>query len=159
MNLFNLAKNYSTLQEMMLDPDVDQQAIEDTLEAIEGAIEEKGDSYAYIIAELDASADMLKKESDRLAQKRQFVLNNKERLRATLLSAMKSTGKEKFKTDTHSFYISKHTNVEITDEAKIPDKFKSFEIKIDKTGLKKAMQDDIGIEGAELKESESVCIR
>lgn len=159
MNLFNLAENYITLREMLLDPDIDQEAVNDTLEAIEGAVEEKADNYAYILNELDAHADMLKKESDRLAQKRQYIMNSKERLRANLLSAMKITGKTKFKTDFHSFYVSKHTSVDVTDEALIPDKFKTYEVKVNKTELKKAMQDDDGIEGAELKESESVCIR
>jgi hypothetical protein len=148
-----------TLKEMMLDPDIDQQAIEDTLEAIDGAVEEKADSYAHIIAELDVGADMLKKEIDRLAQKKQFVLNNKERLRCSLLNAMKNTGKVKFKTDTHSFYISHSVSVEITDEAKIPDKYKSYEAKIDKNELKKDLSEDLGIEGAELKEGESVVIK
>lgn len=159
MNLFNLTDNYIKVRDMMLDPDADQQAIEDTLEALEGAIEEKADSYAYIIAEIDAHADMLKKESDRLAQKRQYVLNGKERLRASLLNTMQNTGKVKFKTDFHSFYISKHSSVEITDEAKIPDEFKAYEVKVNKAELKKALAEDLGIEGAELIEKESVCIR
>ena len=159
MNLFNLSKNYITLRDMLLDPDVDQQAVEDTLEAIEGAVEEKADNYAYIIAEIDAQAEMLKKEADRLNTKRASMLNGKERLRGTLLSAMQSTGKIKFKTDMHSFYIMHNSSVEITDEALIPPLYKKYKIEIDKAELKKAMKDDIGIEGAELKESESVCIR
>ena len=158
-NLFDLTQSFVTVRNMMLDPDADQQAIEDTLEAIECAIEEKADNYAYIMAELESSAEMLKKEMDRLAQKRQSILNNKERLRGSLLSAMKNTGKLKFKTDLHSFYISKHVSVEITDEAKIPAQFKAYEVKINKAELKKALAEDVGIEGAELKESESVCIR
>jgi phage host-nuclease inhibitor protein Gam len=159
MNLFELSQNYLTLREMMLDESIDQEAIQDTIEAIEGGIEEKADNYAYIIKELDAQADMLKKEADRLSQKVTYIKNNKDRLKSNLLCAMVGTGKTKFKTDKHSFSIRKNKAVEILDENLIPEKYLAVDIKVLKTDIRNAIESGVKVKGAVIVERESLSIR
>lgn len=159
MNLFGLAASYLALRDMMLDPDVDQDAIKDTMEAIEGSIEDKADSYAYIIKELDAQADMLKKEADRLKSKSEAVMNNKQRLRDSLLIALTSTGLNKLKTNKHSFSVSKSKLVEVVDESLIPDDYKKTTITITKKELGAALKTGTEIAGAVLIERENLTIR
>ena len=50
-NLYQLTNNYETVLNMLYDEDVDEQMILDTLESIEGEIEDKADGYAKIIKE------------------------------------------------------------------------------------------------------------
>jgi hypothetical protein len=159
MNLFDLSKNYLKLRDMMLDPDIDQEAISDTLEAIEGSIEEKADSYAYIINELDAQCEMLKKEIDRLGLLSASIANNKERLRANLLLSMQNTGKTKFKTDKHSFSIRNSRSVDIINEELIPDDYKKITVAISKRDIGDAIKNGIAVSGAVLIDKQSVTIR
>ena len=51
-SLFELNGVWQELANMLYQDDVDEQMILDTLESIEGEIEDKADSYAYIIADL-----------------------------------------------------------------------------------------------------------
>ena len=53
-NLYELTNNYETLLNMLYDEDADEEMILDTLESIEGEIEDKADGYAKIIRELEA---------------------------------------------------------------------------------------------------------
>ena len=62
-NLYQLTNNYETVLNMIYDEDVDEQMILDTLEGIEGEIEDKADGYAKIIKELETRRDARKAES------------------------------------------------------------------------------------------------
>ncbi len=44
-SLYNLTADYERVLGMLYDDDYDEQAVIDTLDAIEGAIEDKADSY------------------------------------------------------------------------------------------------------------------
>ena len=59
MKLYELTEQYEMLQEMMYDPEVDEQVLHDTLEAIWGEIEEKADGYAKIIFGVKADVEKL----------------------------------------------------------------------------------------------------
>ena len=159
MNLFELSQNYIKLRDMMLDPDIDQEAITDTLEAIDSGIEEKADSYAYIINELDAQSDMLKKEIDRLGALMAFTANNKKRLRDNLLSSMQTTGKTKFRTEKHSFSIRNSQFVDITDESLIPNEYKEATYKFHKKDIGAALKSGVVVSGAQLIDGQSLIIR
>ena len=49
MKLYELKENWKQVQEMLYEEEIDEQCILDTLESIEGEIEDKADSYAMII--------------------------------------------------------------------------------------------------------------
>lgn len=65
-NLYQLTNNYETVLNMLYDEDADEQMILDTLESIEGEIEDKADNYAKIIKELESKRDSRKAEAKRL---------------------------------------------------------------------------------------------
>ena len=52
MTLYELTNDYAELLLMAEDPDTDPQAFADTLEGIEGAIEDKADGYAKVIRQI-----------------------------------------------------------------------------------------------------------
>ena len=107
-NLYKLNEAWQELANMLYQDDVDEQMILDTLESIEGEIEDKADNYAYIIAEIKNDVNACKAEKTRL-EKRQKVLENREnRLKNYLTDIMKNTGKTNFKTQLHTFRIQKN---------------------------------------------------
>jgi hypothetical protein len=106
--MYELTANWAAVLAMAQDPDVDPQAIADTLEAIGGEIEEKAENTAIIMKELEAEAAKLKAEEQRLKDRRAKVENNIKDIKQRLFDAMKMTGKEKFKTELFSFSIAKN---------------------------------------------------
>lgn len=54
--LYQLTDDYLTLLELAEDPDIDEQALKDTMEGIEGALEIKAEGYAKIIRMLEGDA-------------------------------------------------------------------------------------------------------
>lgn len=107
-SLYELKTDYGKLLHMLYDGDIDEQTIIDTLDSIEGAIEDKADGYAYIIRELDGDIQSIKAEEERLAKRRKVLTNHKERLRNNLFGAMKEMGKTEIKTSLNTFTIRKN---------------------------------------------------
>ena len=106
--LYELTDDYLTLLEMAEDPDIDEQALKDTMEGIEGALEIKAEGYAKIIRMLEGDAEACDAESKRLRNKKQTIENNIKRMKGALQMAMEATGKRKFKTPLFSFNIQKN---------------------------------------------------
>jgi hypothetical protein len=106
-NIFKLTAEYRQLLEMMEDPEIDEQAVADTMEGIEMEIEQKADNYAWMIRSLDSNNEAIDKEIARLQSLKKRNTNFIGRLKENLMFAMRSTGKEKFKTALNSFGIRK----------------------------------------------------
>ena len=64
MKLYELTDQYDEVINLLYDGETDEQTILDTLESIEGEIEDKADNYARIIKNLSAEAEMVKAEAD-----------------------------------------------------------------------------------------------
>ena len=127
MRLYELAEQWDAVFNMMEDGETDEQVILDTLESIEGEIEDKADNYAKIIRNLQASVDALKSEEERLYQRRKSTENHIQRLKDNLQANLEFIGKTKFKTDLFSFSVSKNGGkqpLSITDNLdEIPGKY------------------------------------
>lgn len=108
MRLYELTEQWDTVFNMMEDGETDEQVIFDTLESIEGEIEDKADNYAKIIRNLQANADALKAEEERLYRRRKSAENHIQKLKDTLQANLEFIGKTKFKTDLFSFSVSKN---------------------------------------------------
>lgn len=125
--LYELTEQYQTVMDMLCDADTDEQVIFDTLEAIDGEIEEKADNYAKIIRMLKGDAEIIQNEEARLYAKRKSLENRIQRLKDTLQASMEFIGKTKFKTALFSFSVAKNGGkqpLEITDNLdEIPGKY------------------------------------
>lgn len=108
MNLYELTADYLKLQSMLEDPDVDQQAVADTMEAMDYAIEEKADGYVRVIKNMQGSVDAFKLEIDRLTEKKRHLEDSIKRLKTNLQESMVATGKRKIKTDLFQISIQKN---------------------------------------------------
>ena len=162
--LYELTDDYLTLLEMAEDPDIDEQALMDTMEGIEGALEIKAEGYAKIIRMLEGDAAACDAESKRLRNKKQAIERNIDRMKKALQYAMETTGKTKFKTPLFSFNIQKNTPSVVMDEQyieNIPDEYLiPQEPKIDKKKIKEDLKAGVNLEGlAHLEQTESLRIR
>lgn len=162
--LYQLTDDYLTLLEMAEDPDVDEQALKDTMEGIEGALEIKAEGYAKIIRMLDGDAAACDAESKRLRNKKQAIERNIDRMKKALQYSMEQTGKTKFKTALFSFGIQKNPAAVVIDEGyieNIPDRFLiPQDPQIDKKAIKEALKAGEDLEGiAHLEQTESLRIR
>lgn len=143
MTLYELSQEYLNLLTLAEDPDVDPEILADTMEGIDGEIEEKADCYARIIRQMEADAAALKAEADRITNRRRTIENNIRTMKNRLEDAMIATGKVKFKTELFSFGIQKNpARVVIDDPTKIPAGFLiPQEPKIDTAAIKNSLKD------------------
>lgn len=147
MTLYELTGDFQTLYDMADDPDMDEQAWFDTIEGIDGAIEEKADGYAKVIAEITASADAIKAEKARLDSREKALRNHADSLKRALQATMEITGKTKFKTTLFSFGIQKNPpSLKISEGAQIPEEFLIPQPpKVDNAGIKAAAKANDGV--------------
>ena len=162
--LYQLTDDYMELLELAEDPDTDPQAFADTLECIEGAIEDKADGYAMVIRQIMADVAGLKAEIDRLTARKRTGENAIERMKEALQYAMQTTGKTKFKTQLFSFGIRKNPASVVIDAANVRDFPEQYVIEsepvLDKKALKDALKAGEDMTGlCHLEQSESLSIR
>ena len=159
--LYELTGEYMELMSLMEDDSIDDQMIQDTLEGVEGEIEEKADAIAKIIKSAKTEAEVIEREEKRLNSRKKMLLNNADRLKDYLEKVMRTTGKTKFKTALFGFGIQKNPpTVVIDNEANIPEEF--WIVKdpvIDKTALKQYLKENGEVDFAHLHSTESLRIR
>ena len=160
-SLYELTDDYLTLLEMAEDPDIDEQALKDTMEGIDGALEIKAEGYAKIIRMLEGDAAACDAESKRLRNKKQAIERNIDRMKKALQFAMQTTGKTKFKTPLFSFGIQKNPASVVIDHAsKVP---ASYWIpqppELDKKAIKAYIKENGDVDWAHLEQTESLRIR
>lgn len=140
-NLYQLTNNYETVLNMLYDEDADEQMILDTLESIEGEIEDKADNYAKIIKELEAKRDARKAEAKRLSDSAMVFDNRIKALKSNLFNAMKQTGKTKFATNLFSFNIAKNGGLQkITIEGEVPEEYTKTIVETDMDKIREALR-------------------
>lgn len=106
--IYDLRDNWKQVEEMLYEEEIDEQCILDTLESIEGEIEDKADNYAMIIKNLLASAEAKKIEIKKMTEKAKAEENRAKLLKNRLEEVMREIGKTKFKTKLFSFNIQKN---------------------------------------------------
>ena len=164
MTLYELTEQYKMLLELAEDPDTDPTTLTDTMEALTGEIEDKADGYAAVIQALQDDVECIAVEAKRLQNRKKSIEANIDRMKASLMEAMKATGKTKFKTALRSFSIAKNPASVVIDAAQLTDipavYLKQRDPDIDKAALKKALQEGVNLEGvAHLVQSEGLRIR
>lgn len=159
--MYELTTEYKELLALAGDPDIDPEAIADTLEAINGEIEIKAENTAVIINELTAEAAKIKAEEARLSERRKAIEGHAARLKDGLYNAMKTVGREKFKTTLFSFNIQMNpVKLIIDDESKIPKKYLIAQApKVDNAALKEYLKTGKTVKYAHLEQTEGLRIK
>lgn len=146
-DLYKLNIAWQELNNMLYQDDVDKQMILDTLESIDGEIEDKADNYAKIIKGMEAKRDARKAEAKRLTDSASVLDNRIKYLKQNLFNTMKDTGKIKFTTDLFAFRIQKNGGKRaLTIDGKVPKEYTKTIIENDTDKIRQALE-----EGKELK--------
>ncbi|OQP13181.1 siphovirus Gp157 family protein [Geobacillus thermoleovorans] len=159
MKLYELTENYTKLLEMAEEMDTD--AIVDTLEALQEAIEDKAENIAKLIRNLEADVKVIRDEEKRLAERRQVIENKIERLKSYLQEQLEIAGIEKVKRPTITVSIRKNPpSVDVIDETLIPADFLIPQpAKVDKRAILERLKNGEHVPGAALKQTKGVQIR
>lgn len=139
-SLYNLRQDYQILLEQLYDSDVSEEILLDTLDCLEGAIEDKADSYARILRQIDADIDNIKAEEVRMRSRRMALESRKEFLKSNLYSTMKAIGLTKIKTPLFTVNIQKNGGkralvLDVPVE-ELPECFRKVEYKADTEALR-----------------------
>jgi hypothetical protein len=160
MNLYDLTANYKNLLDLLDNPEVPQNIIEQSLNEVAEEIEVKAENIAKLIKSIDIDAKALKEEEQRLASKRKTLENRTEYLKKYLEAGMRATSKEKIKGKFFSLAIQKNApSVNVIDESKIPENYFTITKKLNKEVILEELKSGKTILGAELKQSQSLRIR
>lgn len=160
MTLYEITDEYRQLLEMAEDPDTDPDVIRDTMEAIEGGFEDKADCYAKVIRKLEAEEAGLEAEINRLQARKSTVASSKARVKDALESAMRATGKTKFKTLLFSFGIQKNPPSVVLADGRVPAEYCITQEPLpDKKRIIAELKAGAVFDWAELRQTESLRIR
>lgn len=93
--LFEIGADFLRLQEMAEDPEIDQEAIKDSFEAIQGEFDDKVESWLKVIRNLQEDTLARERMMDDLEKKNEADLRTIDRMKGTLKQIMEATGLKK----------------------------------------------------------------
>lgn len=124
VQLYKLTKQMRELEKLAeVDPDM-QEAVTDTLEAVEGEFQEKAQAIATIFLNLDPDVDAIDQEIKRLQERKKLYVNQKARLIEYLRENMEGSGIKKIECPLFRITLAKGREVVVVDdEDEIPDDY------------------------------------
>lgn len=165
MKLYELANDYISLMEAIDNGEIPEEAIEDTLEAITAGFEEKADSIACLLKNIEAEIAAIKTEEDRLAKRRKAKENTHERMKQYLSSTLQRMGVDKLETPRNKITFLKSEKV-VCDDTFIAwamekrDDLLTYPVpKANLTAIKEAIKGGAEIVGAELRVNQNIQIK
>lgn len=155
MKLYDIAEIYENLEN--IDDDV---AVATAMDAVDAALEEKLESTAKVIRNLEAEAEALEAEEKRLKARKMAVKNRIADIKGYVQQNLEAMGKDKVTSGIFKWSIQANApSVNILDESLIPDDYWKIERKPMKTEIKKAIEAGELTEGAELVRTKSLRLR
>ena len=158
--LYEIAPQHRALAEKLHSMGLDDDVVEDTLEA-ESDLAGKVETYCIVIREKEGYIDTLKREVERLQARIKSEESAIKRMKNTLLYGLKSAGEAKLKAGTFTVSIRNSSgSVEVLDESRIPkDYYTDPAPQLSKSLILQALREGHEVPGTALKKSESVSIR
>lgn len=155
MKLYDIAEIYENLENID-----DEVAVAAAMDAVDAALEEKLESTAKVIRNLEAEADGLEAEEKRLKARKMAVKNRIADIKGYVQENLEAMGKDKVSSGIFKWSIQANApSVNILDENLIPDDYWKIERKPMKTEIKKAIEAGELTEGAELVRTKSLRLR
>lgn len=169
MTLYELSQKYLDFLNFMESEEgeeIPDDAIKDTLESINGAMDDKMDNIACLYKNLRAEAEAIKGEEKQLEARRKSKENTCKRLKDYLYSTMLSTGKKKLETPRSALSFRSSRSVEVGDdflawakEAGRNDLLVQQDPKVNKTEISALLKTGEVLPGAQLVERQNLQIK
>jgi CxxC motif-containing protein len=127
----------------------------------EGELQNKSQSYGYLIKSMEYEVNTIDSEINRLEGLKRVRNNTIKRLKTVLSESMQQFEVEELKTPTLKINFRKSQTVEILDEDLIPKEFKTVKVttSISKAEIKKAIKNGELVVGADLKNHKNIQIK
>jgi hypothetical protein len=158
--LYDLTNEYFQILELMEDPDIDQEIIQQVLGELTDKIESKAENIAKVIKSIEGDIEVISAEEKRLQGKRRALETNKERLKQYLQEQLELVGRTTVKTPLFSIGVQNNpVSVEVIEENIIPEDFISYTPTINKKDILTQLKEGKEIPGVALKQTRSLRIR
>lgn len=143
------------------DGEIDEEKVNQAIEGLSLALDEKVDGIADYIQELNAMESALTDKERELKKRREGIAKKRDSLEQYLISCLYGLGKTKYETVTNKVTIRNSVAVAFVDETKIPEEYKETITteKISKSKIMAALKLGMEVEGAYLKANQSLIIK
>lgn len=163
-SLYVIANEYQAMVERLMNSELDEQTIADTIEGASGELELKATNVAMFIRNLESSAEQIKLAEKAMAERRKQLESKADSVKQYLFDNMKRTGVTKIESPYFALTIKKNPpSVVIDDVALIPSEYKIFTPppppSPDKQAIKAALQEGKTVEGAHIEQNERLEIK
>lgn len=161
MNLYEIPLALrAALDRLEVDPETGEIMNADELTATELEAADKIESTVFYLKELQAEADAVKAEADRLAARRRAYDRKIEWLRGLVLTATLAVNPDgQIKTPLLTVFTRRNKKVVVDDEALLPPEFLVTKTTPSRTAIKSAIDGGFDVPGAHMEESLSVSWR
>ena len=140
-SLFELQNEFQELYNMMTDPDVDDQVLQDTLEAVMGEFEVKAEGCVYFMKRLEMERDKAKDVANDLLAKAKARDNALNRMKDMILKTMESAQVRKVDAGAFTIAVSKNGGKQpMIIDGDVPDNFKRIIYEDDKELIRKHLE-------------------
>ena len=120
--LYQITNEYLELLDLA---DEDDQAFLDTLESITGELQDKAESYAVVISEINAGIEKFNTEIERLTARRDCMKKAVHGMKERIKNAMAAMDMKEIKSDHYTFKIQTNGGkLPITILGEVPDNYK-----------------------------------
>lgn len=168
MKLYEIGEEYRSFLAAVEAGDIPEDAIADTIEALDGAFEDKADNTACVIKELLSEAEAIKAEADTLNERAKAKKGHADRLQRYLFGQMKALGKTGFESARNKLTIKRTPPACVFgDEAALIDYLAdagmkdliNYKLTPKKAEIKKRVQEGAKIPGVSLQTEERLYIK
>ena len=158
MTLYEMTAAGAELYALLSDGDIDEQTVNDTIEAM--GVGDKLEDYCKVIRQFEADAAAYKAEKDHFAAKQKRAEKAIERMQNAIGAYMAITGAQEKKCGVFNIKVSQSKAAAIIDESAIPAMYRVPQPdKIDKAGIRSALLAGEEIAGAALQINNNVKIK
>ena len=157
--LYALSERYNNVAELIGDETIPEEAIKTALEEIDGDIEVKVSNGIGLLKAMQYRAEAVQEEIKRLTAYKKAIEKRIETVEGVYMDGLKRLARTSVSTPRGDMKIRKNPpSVVLTDETRIPEKFKKQKIEIttDKTAVKEALKNGETVEGAMLVQKERI---
>lgn len=153
-SLYALSAEYQEALSALADSDLPEEAVNDTLEGLQGELVDKARNVAAFSLNLDAQVEMIKTVEKRISERRKLLEKKADRLREYLRENMERCGIKKIEALDGSFVATltaPRTSVVIEDQESLPKHYLRVKYEADKKAIGDALKDGKDIPGARLE--------
>jgi hypothetical protein len=163
-SLYVLASEYEAVANKLMESDLDEVTIKDTLESISGDLEVKATNVAMFVRNLEASAEQIKQAEKAMADRRKAIEGKAESIREYLKANMQRVGITKIESPHFSLTLKKNPHKLVIDDAgRIPSNLYVYPVAPDpypdNEAIKAKLKAGEVVEGAHLEQGERLEIK